>query len=91
MPVTATGKACVLYSYQSPSFRKSADGYVKLVVPPESAKLPQYSSSTIHSNHMDMTKFRDKDDVGFQLISGDLLRWLSAPELSKGSTSELSI
>ncbi|KAH0536662.1 hypothetical protein FGG08_006488 [Glutinoglossum americanum] len=68
--------------------QKSVLTYVKLVVPPESAKLPQYSFSTIRSNHMDMTKFRNQEDPGFQLVSSDLLRWVKALEIPKGSKAQ---
>jgi hypothetical protein len=48
------------------------------VVKPQSAKFPgkESFSATIPANHMDMTKFRSKDDIGFQRVFGRLYAWV---------------
>ncbi|KAI0975133.1 hypothetical protein F4678DRAFT_419393 [Xylaria arbuscula] len=66
------------------------EGLEKLVVPPESAVLSAYSHSTIHSNHMNMTKFGSQGDSGFILVSGDLLRWVNDLVTLNGRTPGIS-
>jgi hypothetical protein len=46
------------------------------VVPKDSAILPGYIPIGIHSNHMGMTRFDDKDDAGFKAITRELRRWI---------------
>lgn len=59
------------------------------VVPLELAVLPGYTPIGIYSNHTDMTKFEDNDDVGFQAVAGELRRW--ARELGKSKVSDNGI
>lgn len=40
------------------------------VVPSRSAILPGYIPIGIRSNHMDMTKFEDRDDPAFVAVTG---------------------
>lgn len=48
------------------------------VVPRESAALPGYIPISIRQNHMNMTKFADEEDPGFQAVLGELRRWTDA-------------
>ncbi|KAI9766297.1 MAG: hypothetical protein M1839_004928 [Geoglossum umbratile] len=57
------------------------------VVPLDSAILPGYTQIGIHSNHMDMTKFEDRNDPGFKAIAGELRRWVKELGQSKISSS----
>jgi protein SERAC1 len=45
------------------------------IVPPESAILPRYGNEGIHANHVNMTKFEDRNDRGYQAIVGLLKIW----------------
>ncbi|KAI9761363.1 MAG: hypothetical protein M1840_001959 [Geoglossum simile] len=54
------------------------------VVPVESATLPGYTQIGIHSNHVDMIKFEDKNDPGFISIVGELRRWVKELGRSNG-------
>ncbi|KAI9856827.1 MAG: hypothetical protein M1813_008764, partial [Trichoglossum hirsutum] len=55
------------------------------VVPLDSAVLPGYTQIGIHGNHMDMTKFEDRNDPGFTAIAGELRRWVK--ELNQSGIS----
>ncbi|KAK0619672.1 hypothetical protein B0T14DRAFT_456077 [Immersiella caudata] len=46
------------------------------IVPKHSAILPAYNSIGIYANHMDMARFADEEDPGFESVSGELLRWV---------------
>ncbi|KFY82422.1 hypothetical protein V498_08591 [Pseudogymnoascus sp. VKM F-4517 (FW-2822)] len=50
------------------------------VVTPDSAVIPGYNSSTIPENHMNMTKFSTKSDVGYERVLGQLMGWISEIE-----------
>lgn len=45
------------------------------VVPRHSAILTRCGNQPIHANHVDMTKFADRKDQGYQNISGQLRVW----------------
>jgi protein SERAC1 len=45
------------------------------VVPKHSAILTRYGNQGIHANHVDMTKFADRKDQGYQNVSGQLRIW----------------
>lgn len=45
-----------------------------------SATLERYTYKTIHSDHINMTKFREKDD-DYKKVSIELRRWISDMEL----------
>jgi hypothetical protein len=53
------------------------DGVNKVVkvVPRNSATLEQYPQKTIHSDHVGMTKFKERDS-GYSRISRELKRWI---------------
>lgn len=44
-------------------------------MPKQSATLPGRTPIGIHANHVDMTKFDDAEDPGYQAIIGELWRW----------------
>ena len=54
------------------------------MVTPESAVIPGYNSSTIPENHMNMTKFSKRDDVGYERVSGKLMSWVMGIEETSG-------
>jgi hypothetical protein len=60
---------------------------LRCVVPLESAILPGYTPIGIRSDHVDMTKFKHKDDPGFIAVAGELRRWVK--ELSVPSNTGL--
>lgn len=45
------------------------------IVPLHSAEIKGYSCFGIHANHMDMTKFPDREDPGYDSVLGELQRW----------------
>jgi hypothetical protein len=53
-------------------------------VTPDSAVIPGYNSTTIPANHMNMTKFSTKNDVGYERILGRLIDWISEIEDATG-------
>jgi tRNA A37 threonylcarbamoyladenosine biosynthesis protein TsaE len=55
------------------------------VVTPEYAIIPGYNSTTIPANHMDMTKFANKTEVGYQRVLGRLMDWVSGIESTDGT------
>lgn len=55
------------------------------VVPSQSAVLPGYIPIGIRSNHMDMTKFKHRDDPGFAAIAGELRRWVKESIVSSNA------
>ncbi|MCJ1460233.1 hypothetical protein MMC28_010612, partial [Mycoblastus sanguinarius] len=56
------------------------------VVEMESAILPGYASYGIHANHVDMTKFNNKDDAGYESVLGELRRWVKGLQPALGSS-----
>ena len=76
LPVAGTGHVC---TSQSPDFLVLAHVSSQRVVTPDSAAFPGYhTSSTIPANHMDLPKFKEKSDIGFQRVSGRLKQWTDA-------------
>ncbi|KAM0800739.1 hypothetical protein BDR22DRAFT_932188 [Usnea florida] len=55
---------------------------IGMVVDSQSAILPSYPSYGIHANHMDMTKFDDKDSAGYESVLGELRRWVKKLQLA---------
>ncbi|SLM34305.1 P-loop containing nucleoside triphosphate hydrolase [Lasallia pustulata] len=55
------------------------------VVEMESAILPGYASYGIHANHMDMTKFDNKDNAGYESVLGELRRWVKGLQPALGT------
>jgi len=45
-------------------------------VPQDSAILPGYIPIGIYSNNIDIARFVSKDDPGFEVICGELRRWI---------------
>ncbi|KAI9652188.1 MAG: hypothetical protein M1831_007169 [Alyxoria varia] len=48
---------------------------VGFIVPKHSAILQGRTPCGIHANHVDMTKFSENEDAGYQAILGELWRW----------------
>lgn len=46
------------------------------VVPQHSAILPDYTSISIHADHMNMTKFSSAEDPGFVAVHSEIRRWV---------------
>jgi hypothetical protein len=66
-------------------------GYVRsLIVSEQSAVLNQYPNQSIGANHMDMTKFSGKNDVGYQRVVNrvhdlvELMNSTQATDISQG-------
>ncbi|KAL7272923.1 hypothetical protein RUND412_004244 [Rhizina undulata] len=55
-------------------------GIGKKVVPDTSAKLSGHLNEGIHANHMDMTKFLDEEDPGYEKVSSQI--WRCIQEIS---------
>jgi hypothetical protein len=53
------------------------------VVPKHSAILARYTARTIHSDHVNMTKFANHEDDGYKKISGELRRWVKTLKLQQ--------
>jgi hypothetical protein len=45
-----------------------------------SAILPRYQCRGIHANHVDMTKFKDEKDDGYQFVVDQVSGWVSELE-----------
>jgi hypothetical protein len=60
------------------------------VVPYHSAILPQYTAKTIHSDHVNMTKFASQEDNGYMQVSSELRRWVKGLNPLPGSLPESS-
>ena len=58
------------------------------VVPPKSATLERYSYKTIHSDHINMTRFWKRDD-SYQKVSIEIRRWINDMVQDSGRTVEL--
>lgn len=54
------------------------------VVPRNSATLEQYPQKTIHSDHIGMTKFKERDS-GYSRIYQELKRWIEEAKLPLGT------
>ncbi|KAF4630452.1 hypothetical protein G7Y89_g7685 [Cudoniella acicularis] len=54
------------------------------VVTPDSAITLGYNSTTIPTNHMNMTKISTQNDVGYERVSGRLMDWISEIENASG-------
>ena len=50
----------------------------------KSATMSGYTSISIHSNHMEMTKFQSSDDPGFESIAEELRRWVKKLQTTPG-------
>ena len=56
------------------------------VVPSYSAVLPRYGSQSVGANHVDMTKFNDRSEQGYQNVAGQLRIWaMEVEQASVGS------
>lgn len=51
---------------------------VGMIVPKDSAIFQQYPNTSIHANHMDMTKFSDANDPGYCSVRGILQDWIGS-------------
>ncbi len=40
-----------------------------------SANFPGYRTTGIYANHIEMTKFKDVEDLGFLAVTAELRRW----------------
>jgi hypothetical protein len=58
------------------------------VVPKNSATLEQYPHRTIHSDHIGMTKFKERDS-GYSRILGELKRWIAEMKAPLGMAHTL--
>ncbi|SLM34046.1 Ankyrin repeat-containing domain, partial [Lasallia pustulata] len=61
------------------------------VVEMESAILPGYASYGIHANHMDMTKFDNKDNAGYESVLGELRRWAKGLQPALGTAPTVQV
>ncbi|KAA6412660.1 MAG: hypothetical protein FRX48_03652 [Lasallia pustulata] len=61
------------------------------VVEMESAILPGYASYGIHANHMDMTKFDNKDNAGYESVLGELRRWVKGLQPALGTAPTVRV
>ncbi|CZR60294.1 uncharacterized protein PAC_10190 [Phialocephala subalpina] len=50
------------------------------VVTPDSAVIPGYNSTTIPANHMNMTKFSSRNEIGYERVLGRLMDWIARIE-----------
>ncbi|KAL8792387.1 MAG: hypothetical protein Q9195_005000 [Heterodermia aff. obscurata] len=53
------------------------------IVPQRSAKIAGYNLYGIHANHMNMTKFSNREDPGYDAILGELQRWTKKTRQTK--------
>jgi hypothetical protein len=83
LPVTATGHVSI--GLPSRTREKSTDKIDQRVVTPDSAVIPGYNSTTIPANHMNMTKFSKRSEVGYERILGRLTDWVSGIEDASGT------
>jgi len=74
MPVQRAGLATVVCRLRPCGFYH-ANLEPLQVVPHHSAILPQYTARTIHSDHVNMTKFASREDNGYKQVSSELRRW----------------
>ena len=56
------------------------------IVPRHSAILTRYGNEGIHANHVSMTKFKHKNDQGYQAVAGQLRIW--AREIEQRRTEQ---
>jgi len=76
LPVAATGHVCTFGTLNvlPPTYIST-----QRIVTPYSAAFPGYhTSSTIPANHMDLPKFENNSDIGFQRVSGRIRQWTDA-------------
>lgn len=59
-----------------PKIAKEVFNKATKVVPKNSATLEQYPYKTIHSDHVRMTRFKERDS-GYSRVSGELKRWIA--------------
>jgi hypothetical protein len=64
---------------------------VGFIVPKDSAVLPQYLSTSIHANHMDMTKFSGANDAGYMAVSSLLRGWVKELETVTKTSTETPV
>lgn len=57
-------------------FEEKAVAGVGIIVPEQSAVLSQYPNQSIAANHMDMTKFRGRNDDGYQKVLSRILDYM---------------
>jgi hypothetical protein len=62
-----------------------------VIVPKNSAKLPEVDSYLIHANHDEICRFENASDSGYKCISKLLSQWIRACDVISGSRSDDSI
>ena len=60
------------------------------VVPDSSAQMWGYSNFSIHANHIDMVRFRDMSDPGYQGVSGYILEWMQNMSRRNGAIKRIN-
>lgn len=83
LPVTATGHVSGDLSLDKG--KATTDFYDQRVVTPDSAVITGYNSTTIPANHMNMTKFSGRSDLGYERIVGTLIDWMLGIEDASGT------
>ncbi|KAL2044651.1 hypothetical protein N7G274_002425 [Stereocaulon virgatum] len=61
------------------------------IVPLHSAEIKGYSCYGIHANHMDMTKFPNREDRGYDAILGELQRWKGSAHRARDNKSHSAV
>jgi hypothetical protein len=62
-----------------------------VIVPKDSASLPEVDSYPIHADHDEICRFKNASDSGYRLISQLLRQWIRACDVISGSISDISI
>ena len=60
------------------------------IVPKHSAIISAYGNCAIHSNHTDIARYSNKDDAGYEAISGQLWLWANEIEEEKKARKAIS-
>ena len=60
---------------------------MRFVVPRHSAILPQYNNQGIHANHVGMTRFRGRNELGYRNILSQLRIWIA--EIGQATDAEV--
>ena len=55
-------------------------------MPRESGKLYEYNHLTIPADHIGMTKFKNKEDTGYQRLLAQLERWINMIDTDEGTS-----
>lgn len=79
-----------IYSFREEYETRKFLFFHSVVVKSDSAKIGHASEevSSIPANHSSMTKFQDKDDIGFKRVSAQLSRWVE--EIKKLEDGEVA-